>query len=742
MADEIKTAFDTAFRDYATDGVPSSGANKVKKSEVRAAGEIVQTAVDELRADITEIESLVSTGRQIKADVRVATTANGTLASAFDNGSTIDGLVLATNDRILIKNQTDATVNGIYVVQASGAPVRATDADTGAELLGATVFVRVGTVNKGITYTCSNTAAPSLGVDNITFVLTDEQNVSVPSALDAMRAKGSNIASAATVDLATSTGDLIDVTGSVAVTSFGTMTAGIERTVRFTAGTTLTASANIITPDGGDMTVPANGTVTLKSLGSGVWLVTSFPGDVAAERLDRRALIDTQSDNTGPYKHEFKGEDGFLYAGLGETESSISGITVRQVDGGGVERTGVDRFMIPGDGDEPPAEITLNELTSLNPYYGPAIYGVDGEEFDIHLQNILSDRRNAELANLTMIGVSGESYSAHRQVKVRPDKLGATANLIIRRNVDDGSKFADLPLEVFSASKTDLATETIALLNVGDSIMYRGGGAQLKFWLDTWAPALSLSFIGTLTGEDDLGESGQLGEGKPGHCLGDLTYAFTNRVSPLAPGDEAAYLAMSVTDKRLKNPMLRASTGGDDPEDIVNGYVLDFEFYRTRWAVDLATPTILLNEYGRNDISNLPDDAVYQHFYDNDMLIYRRWFADYPTAPVVRVLPNTARDHEEDYLWQKRGVQAMKGILEARAVAIAGGMTNILFVPAGAAHSIDGGFDLTPPLETPDGFTGAYIREIADPIHPTGGSRAAFWRQTAAGIACAATGDF
>lgn len=732
-----------AFAEAWSDG-PSSNPDMPPKHIIRTvAGGTVQTAVNDIRDDIIELGSLVSTGRQIKADVRVATTANGTLASAFDNGSTIDGVVLATNDRILIKNQTDATVNGIYVVQASGAPVRATDADTGAELLGATVFVRVGTVNKGITYTCSNTTAPSVGVDNIVFVLTNEQNVSVPSALDAMRAKGSNIASAATVDLSTATGDLIDVTGSVTVTSFGTTTAGIERTVRFTAGTTITASANIITPDGGDMTVPANGTVTLRSLGSGVWLVTSFPGDVAAERLDRRELIDQQADNPGPYKHEFKGADAFVYAGLGETESMISGVTVRQVDGGGVERTGVDRFMVQGDGDEPPAEITLNELASLIPYYGPAIYGVDGEEFDIHLVNVLEDRRAAELAHMSLVGISGVTRSSAEQITMSPDKLGATANLIIRRNADDGSKFADLPLEVFSASKTDLATETIALLNVGDSIMYRGGGAQLKFWLDTtWAPALTLSFIGTLTGEADLGESGQLGEAKPGHCLGDLTYAFTSRVTPLAPGDEAAYLAMSVTDKRLKNPMLRASTGGDAAGDIVNGYVLDFEFYRTRWAVDLATPTMLLNEYGRNDISNLPDDAVYQHFYDNDMLIYRRWHHDYPTAPIVRVLPNTARDHEEDYIWQKRGVQAMKGILDARTDSITAGITNILVVPAGAAHTINGGFDLTPAVETPDPVTGTYIREILDPIHPTGGARAAFWRQTAAGIACAATGDF
>lgn len=79
--------------------------------------------------------------------VRAATTANGTLATAFANGQVIDGITLATNDRILIKNQTNGQDNGIYVVQASGAPVRATDADTTAELRNATVWVSLGTAN-------------------------------------------------------------------------------------------------------------------------------------------------------------------------------------------------------------------------------------------------------------------------------------------------------------------------------------------------------------------------------------------------------------------------------------------------------------------------------------------------------------------------------------------------------------------------------------------------------------------
>lgn len=79
--------------------------------------------------------------------VRVATTANGTLASAFANTSVVDGVTLATGDRILLKNQTTATDNGVYTVNASGAPTRAADWPVGLDVVGYSVRVTAGTAN-------------------------------------------------------------------------------------------------------------------------------------------------------------------------------------------------------------------------------------------------------------------------------------------------------------------------------------------------------------------------------------------------------------------------------------------------------------------------------------------------------------------------------------------------------------------------------------------------------------------
>lgn len=114
------------------------------------------------------VDSVVTGISNFKTAVRAASTVNATLSSAFENGDTLDGVVLATGDRILIKNQTTATENGIYTVNASGAPTRATDADLGSELVAAVVVVSAGS-QATTSWICTNTSI-TLGSTNITFV--------------------------------------------------------------------------------------------------------------------------------------------------------------------------------------------------------------------------------------------------------------------------------------------------------------------------------------------------------------------------------------------------------------------------------------------------------------------------------------------------------------------------------------------------------------------------------------------
>lgn len=82
-----------------------------------------------------------------KNSVRAATTANITIATALNSGDVLDGVTLAANDRVLVKNQTTTKENGIWVVGAT--PARAADADTAGDLSGGTmVYVEEGTANK------------------------------------------------------------------------------------------------------------------------------------------------------------------------------------------------------------------------------------------------------------------------------------------------------------------------------------------------------------------------------------------------------------------------------------------------------------------------------------------------------------------------------------------------------------------------------------------------------------------
>lgn len=112
----------------------------------------------------------VQSGMDWKSSVRAATTTNGTLASAYANGSVVDGVTLATGDRILLKNQTSANENGIYVVAASGAPTRATDADNSTKVSpGMTVVVEEGTANGDTVWILTTNGTITVGTTGLAF---------------------------------------------------------------------------------------------------------------------------------------------------------------------------------------------------------------------------------------------------------------------------------------------------------------------------------------------------------------------------------------------------------------------------------------------------------------------------------------------------------------------------------------------------------------------------------------------
>jgi hypothetical protein len=159
----IQTQLDAKL---ATAGGTMSGAIAMGTNKITGLG----TPTDGTDAATKNYVDSAAQGIDWKASVRAATTANLTLASDLENGDVLDGVTLATGNRVLVKNQSTGSENGIYVVKASGAPDRSTDADLAAELTSNfAVFVEEGTLNADQGYVLTNDGAITIGTTALTF---------------------------------------------------------------------------------------------------------------------------------------------------------------------------------------------------------------------------------------------------------------------------------------------------------------------------------------------------------------------------------------------------------------------------------------------------------------------------------------------------------------------------------------------------------------------------------------------
>ena len=113
----------------------------------------------------------VASGLDVKDSVRVASTGNVDLANDVYNGVTVDGVVLATGDRILLKDQTTGSENGIYIVGANAAAIaRSTDMDDNAEVTsGLFTFVEAGSSNADAGFVLTTDGSITVGTTAIAF---------------------------------------------------------------------------------------------------------------------------------------------------------------------------------------------------------------------------------------------------------------------------------------------------------------------------------------------------------------------------------------------------------------------------------------------------------------------------------------------------------------------------------------------------------------------------------------------
>ena len=112
---------------------------------------------------------VVKQGLFVKDSVRVATKEPLNLFSDFAAGNIIDGYLLEIGDRILVKNQTNAVENGIYVI-TTGAPSRAIDLSAGSEAAGTYCFVQTGNSYAGLGFICNSLpGSDTVGTDPLNY---------------------------------------------------------------------------------------------------------------------------------------------------------------------------------------------------------------------------------------------------------------------------------------------------------------------------------------------------------------------------------------------------------------------------------------------------------------------------------------------------------------------------------------------------------------------------------------------
>lgn len=166
----------------------------------------------------------VAQGLDAKASVKCATTANITLSGT----QTIDGISVGAGDRVLVKNQSTPSQNGVYVASAS-AWARSADADTWAEIPNAFVFVEQGTTQADTGWVCTADAGGTIGTTSMPW--TQFSGAGTYLAGNGLSLTGSTFAAVGTANRISVSGSGIDISASYAgqtsITTLGTVVTGV-----------------------------------------------------------------------------------------------------------------------------------------------------------------------------------------------------------------------------------------------------------------------------------------------------------------------------------------------------------------------------------------------------------------------------------------------------------------------------------------------------------------------------------
>ena len=224
----LSATFWNALNDATSDATASKIAKRDANGNLKVA-----TPTDAAHAATKGYVDAARQGLDVKQSVRAATTAPVLLASGLEAGDVIDtNVTLVAGNRVLVKDQSTASENGIYVVQASGAAVRATDAngtaDTGTVSGGTFTFVEEGAVNADSGWVVSSNGTISVGSDAMNWV--QFSGAGSITAGDGLTKDGNTINAVGTENRISVSANAIDISssyvGQATITTLGTIGTG------------------------------------------------------------------------------------------------------------------------------------------------------------------------------------------------------------------------------------------------------------------------------------------------------------------------------------------------------------------------------------------------------------------------------------------------------------------------------------------------------------------------------------
>ncbi|WP_333702905.1 SGNH/GDSL hydrolase family protein [Sphingobium yanoikuyae] len=395
-------------------------------------------------------------------------------------------------------------------------------------------------------------------------------------------------------------------------------------------------------------------------------------------------------------------------------------------------RNGVLVAVIWGDAIWSPfGFVTVDDLAPALADFAlpPALWLTAGRPTALNLQNAHRARLEPEslIAAITS-AASGKGLFTQSgcAMTLQPEAMGTVAAIDVRHGSKPTSRIRH-SLAVNIAPATGTGARIV--LPIGDSLTYRYMPALIKANLQGRGhPTTMLGSIATLGGE--------AGEGREGRQWAEYIRKVTGPVGalpdmvPVAPGGEAAYLALSSVDKAARNPFIRAATGGDDPDLVFNGYIFDLDFYLTRFGY--ADPTHVVIALGTNDLYQTPDvDQFIEKISDGFDVTVAQARAALPTAKIGIVQHVIGRGSPADQYWSRHHRMIRTLIAKVRAL----GDPGVAFIPSYLHQSMDGAWPLTTASTDPD--TGTVSGAINDVIHFDAANRSAAAEAIASWVAVA-----